>query len=253
MSSNSLPNWLKITFWVILPLFFIRLGIGIARPFVNGSSRDLVQIAVSTPSATQTDRPVPTNTRAIPTRTSTPRPTIVSQSKILYEEGFEDGGPSNWTTYYGTWTIEEESSNHYWVGTGPNDYPQAWIDSSFDWGNYAFETRIRINQGGVFVCLRADHGSSFYNVFVNSNDSSLGFAEYLNGTYLTFGQGTISIQRNKWYTMRFEVEDDSLRFYIDNKLVLSARRDSISSGGIGYYMGGGDEIHFDNIRVWSLD
>lgn len=249
-----MSTWLRITLITIVALFAIRLAIGLSQPFLP-SAAALQPTPSRTPRPTSTPRPVLTNTNtAVPTRTATPGPTVVPAASILYQEDFEDGQAQNWVTYFSSWTIVEQGDNHYWAGTGPQDYPQAWINSSYIWDDYAFEAHIRVRSGGVFVCVRAANGgSSFYNVFLNSNDSNLQFAEYRNGNYQLFGSGNFNMNRNRWYTVRFEVQGNDLRFYIDNRLVLSAQRNGIARGGVGFYMGGGDEVHIDDMRVWRLD
>lgn len=220
--------------------------------------------ATPTRAPTHTPRPSPTATRTPtrtprPTPTPTPTATPVPASAILYSEDFEDGVADNWTTYNSTWSVDIEDGNHFWRGTGPNNWPQAWLDdelnNSIDFANltdYAFESRIRFVKGSVFVCVRTDGGSAFYNAYISSGDDRISFADYSDGEYNTFGDTDHSIRTNKWYTVRFEVKSDILRLYIDNKLITLAHRSSREHGGVGYYMGGGDEIHFDDIRVWSL-
>ena len=82
------------------------------------------------------------------------------------------------------------------------------------------------------------------------------FAEYDGTDWVQFGVGTDRLVRaNKWYTVRFEVSSGTLRLYIDDRLILVGEASQplvCDKGGIGYYMGGGEEIHLDDIRVWSL-
>jgi hypothetical protein len=119
------------------------------------------------------------------------------------------------------------------------------------WKDYAFESRIRVVRGGVFICVRWS-GRSFYNAFLNPNDDWVVFAEWSGRDYQTFGGKNFPIPRNEWFLVRFEVQGDSLKLFIDNQLAAAATRTSYYKGGIGYYMGGGDEVHFDDIRVWQL-
>lgn len=219
----------------------------------------------SVPTATRTLRPTntptPSATRA-PTNTPsrTPRPTYtptmtrtpVPQSAILYEEDFDDGVANGWGTPFGTWTIEtDESGNRFWRGTGPSNYPQQWLNNH-NWTDYAFESRIRRVNGVVFVCLRANNGgSSFYNVYIS--DSGTVFADYDGTQYNTFSGTNFPTRTNTWYLVRFEVEGNQLRLFINNRLIATAQRDSHSMGSIGYYMEGGSTIDFDDIRVWSLN
>jgi pectate lyase len=213
------------------------------------------------PTATLAPTATPRPPTATSTPTRTPRPTStpipiatpVPVSAILYSEDFEAGVADNWTTYAGTWSVVEDGGNHFWRGTGPTNYPQAWLDVDYtDWTNYAFESRIRFIKGAVFICVRTDGGSAFYNAHISSSDDWISFADYDGGGYRTFGDIGHSIRTNKWYTVRFEVEGSRLRLYIDDRLITAAHRSSREQGGVGYYMGGGDEIHFDDIRIWAL-
>jgi hypothetical protein len=190
----------------------------------------------------------------------------VPASAIVYSEDFEDGAADAWRDSSGTWSIEEESGNLFWSGTGPNNYPQAWLDSDLDptlnlssWSDYAFEVRVRFPKpGSLFICARAHGGESFYNAHLDAANNWVIFADY-DGTevndgsnYQTFGGEDYPIRTNRWYTVRFELEGNNLRLYVDDELVTTAMRSSWDSGGIGFYMGGGTEVHFDDLRVWSL-
>lgn len=213
-----------------------------------------------TPSNTPTDTPTPTRTPR-PTRTPTTTPTNVPQESILYSEDFEDGEAQNWDTYYATWTIEEDDASKFWRGTGPTNYPQAWLDleklgiSSSNWDNYAIELNIRFQNDeantGFFTCVRTDGGSQFYSAVITTQWSHV--ARYYNGEYQVLREGTTTLTQGRWYTLRVEVEGTEIRFYVDNRIAISAEDSSLSSGSIGFYMGGGDIVDIDNIRVWSLE
>jgi len=221
--------------------------------------------ATDTPRPTDTATPRPTPTPR-PTSTSTPKPTSVPSSAMLYSEDFEDGAANSWDVSLGEWTIEEESGNYFWSGTGPNNYPQVWLDDEIDpsldfteWVDYAFEVRVRFPKPGtLFMCARAEGGTAFYNVSLDGGGDWVQFAEY-DGTevndgsdYQTFGGVNYDVLTNRWYTVRFELEGNWLSLYINDKSVTSAYRGAWDNGGIGFYMGGGHKIDFDDIRVWSL-
>jgi serine/threonine protein kinase len=216
----------------------------------------------ATPTLTATTRPAtatPTRTRTPrPTRTSKPTATPVPTSAILYTEDFEDGVADGWITYVGTWSVEEEDNNYFWSGAGPENYPQAWFGGSekTDWIDYAFESRIRFVNGTVFICVRAAEGGAFYTAYIESNSDWVEFAEYDGSKWVSFEIGVNhSIIANRWYVVRFEINDDTLSLFIDDRLVLTGQASQPAVrdyGGIGYYLGGGEEIHFDDIRVWTL-
>ena len=208
----------------------------------------------ATPTASKTLRP---------TRTPSPTLTSIPSSVILYSEDFEDGEAQWWTDSVGTQSVEEEDNNFYYQITGPENYPQSWLDSDYidmsDWTDYAFEVRVRFVSGTLFMCARAEGGSAFYTFYVGSNDDYVALSEYDRNQNVEWGGYDISesytILHNRWYTFRFELDGDKLSLYIDDKLASTSKANQPlvrESGGIGFYMGGGDEIHFDDIRVWRL-
>lgn len=182
-------------------------------------------------------------------------------SALLLAEDFEDSEANDWR-HGSEWVIvEDDDGNKYWRGTGPEQYPSAWYgDADTPWANYAFESRIRFVDGTIFICLRAYPGkAAFYTVYIDSNSKWIDFAEYENETigWQSMQVGlTRGLEKNRWYLVRLEIIDDSLSFYINDRLVLSEQVSEplvSSHGGVGFYMGQGEEIHIDDVRVWSLE
>jgi hypothetical protein len=178
-------------------------------------------------------------------RTYVPSPTATAFAFPYYED-FEDDEAQGWANSGGIWTIEEETGNKYWKGTGPNDYPQVWLQNVSYWENYTVELKLRIKSGTLFLCVRAS-GGNFYTAILN--EDMLELAEYYNGVFEAFDQSPVKLDRDTWYLIRFEVNRNNLAVFVDGEMILNSSRDSIANGGIGFYMGGGQEIHFDEIRV----
>jgi len=219
----------------------------------------------NTPKSIPTDSPVPEPSRTPrPTNTPMPTSTPVPVSAILYSEDFEDGEAQGWTDSVGTKSVEEdEDGNFYFKIAGPDNYPQSWLDSDYidmsDWTDYAFETRVRFISGTLFMCARADGGTAFYTFYAFSNDNHIALSEYDVDQNVEWGGYDIdknyTISHNKWYTFRFELNGSTLSLYIDDELVITTEANAPlvrESGGIGFYIGGNEEVHFDDIRVWEL-
>ena len=192
-----------------------------------------------------------------PTLTLTKTPTNVPGSLILYTENFESGNPKNWNILQGSFNIIEEDSNHFWRATGSKNYPQAWYinNDTNKWTDYAFESRIRFNKGSIFICVRAIHENLFLDAAI-SMDDWIHIAEYSNYSrqYNVIADLQKVINRNKWYLVQVAVEGNNIRLYIDNQIVLTTSKSGSSPyGGIGYYIGGGENVDIDDIRVWSLN
>jgi hypothetical protein len=87
---------------------------------------------------------------------------------------------------------------------------------------------------------------------LNGADDWAVFTDYDGKNYETFGGTSYPIHNNQWHTVRLEVQGSQLRLFIDNNLATSAIRTSHDKGGVGYYLGGGEEVHFDDLKVWPL-
>jgi len=207
----------------------------------------LVPTDTATPTVTPTSTHTPTKT---PTATITPIPT----DSILYFEDFEDGKADKWDHFLGRWSVANEAGNNYWVGKGPSMLPNAKLRlGQSTWTDYAFESRIRIITGTVNLTLRRDDTRTpNYTAHINP-DENLVYLWVFDGMHLkTISSGSPSLKANQWYMVRFEVKGHDLKLFIDDELVTSGTDTLIDIGGVGYYMGGSDEVHFDDVKVWSL-
>jgi hypothetical protein len=211
-------------------------------------------VVTKTPTLTKTFTPTPTKTK-ISTKTSTPTSTSVPFYDILFQDHFDYGNASLWDPSDGTTSTvkEDETGNYIYEITGPNNYPQTWVGDK-DWSDYAFESRIRIKKGTVFILVRST-GSYFYNVSINTSDISLARWDRDKNEYEVVQNVKHPIQLNKWYLVRVEINGQQYKLYIDNKLITSHFYPSDSpviKGGVGYYIGGGETVQIDDARVWTL-
>ena len=219
----------------------------------------VIPTLTNTPQPTITASPVPTFTMT-PRATNTPKPTFtpVPVSAILFFDDFQDGKANKWDATVGTWVVKKNESGQFvYQGSGPNNYPQTWPvqHATQKWTDYAFESKIRIINGGVFILVRAN-GSNFYNVFLNSNDTNIALAKWINGQYTVVKNINHSISVNKWYLVRIEIVGQTYNLFIDDNLITTYKYESDSpvvSGTIGYYIGGGNIVQFDDVRVWTLN
>ncbi|MBC8334567.1 MAG: hypothetical protein ISR59_03960 [Anaerolineales bacterium] len=111
----------------------------------------------------------------------------------------------------------------------------------------------------LIVVDSADGGSAFYTFYIGSNDNYIALSEFDVAQNVEWGGYDISksysIRHNQWYTFRFELDQSTLSFYVDDKLASTTEANLPlvrESGGIGFYIGGNEEVHLDDIKVWSL-
>lgn len=248
------PQILFAVIGTVAVLIFVAIG----SPIVSLISRTPTPTVTSTPTKkpTLTKTVIPTATKTkVPTSTPTPTLTPVPQSSILFQDNFSDGNADDWDPSDGTsWVVEkDETGNYIYEITGTENYPQTWPGEG-EWSDYAFESRIRIKKGTVFILVRAN-GSSFYNASINTSDISLARWNVNISEYKVVKSVKYPIQLNKWYLVRVEIVGQQYKLYIDNKLVTSYTYETDSpviKGGVGYYIGGGETVQIDDVQVWTL-
>ena len=221
--------------------------------------------ATITRSATPSPTHTLTNTRTpSPTATLTTTQTPVPISAILYEDPIIESSLSDWSIFGLMYTIRHETELDYARFTtreSSGDWPGAYFFPESTplyatWENYAFESNIRLFGGEIFVVARAGNDGHL-NLVLDVKNGQINFDEdvhdRIDDPYQRIARKSFPIQINQWYLVRFEVENNNLRGFINDKLVISCERDTpISHGGIGYYIGKGGEFDIDNIRVWEL-
>ena len=213
-----------------------------------------------------TETPVSANTAAstsVPTdavlRTLSSTLTPVPQSKILFQRDFEDGLIGDWAPVEGIWTLEQEpDGNHCLAGSAHSATPpQIWRhDRTLSWTDYALETRFKFIKGHtLFILIHSIAGSDqHYGVAIN--EYGYGFMK----TWVQLGNNIpMTVYPDKWYTIRVEIQGDSLRAFMDSDALdsrlsqeITLQAPIIERGGFGYVIGQEDQVCIDDIKVWSL-
>jgi len=179
--------------------------------------------------------------------------TTFPKSALLFSQDFEQG--------VGTWDnrsstplkLMEENGNKFghFKATGIA-YPGIWQEGTSSWKNYAFESRVRFVKGNIIPCFYAKN-RDFYQGGVDATSSSMYFAEYVSGNFTNITSTNYPFINRQWYKVRLEMVDGLYRMYIDDKLALSSKSDSIPYGGIGFITGEGNEFDVDDIKVWKIE
>ena len=208
----------------------------------------------ASPSIPPSPTAIPTNTL---TPTSTPDPIYQEQqAALLYSQDFESGnadGLYDWGQ--GEWNIVTEANgNHIYCNKVSSDSPEFHFGTD-TWSNYAVEMQVKpveINSNSTIgLKIRFDPKAylGFYGA-IKLQDQSI-FLAY-NNPYQEFGNRDFTVL-NTWYTLRIEAYGNHLRYYIDNRLMLSSdEATQTAEGKSGFSVTPDTGVCVDNIRVWAL-
>lgn len=173
----------------------------------------------------------------------------------LFSENFQSGS-KNWTTHNGNWSIINfnNSSAFYQSSTTVEASSKA---GSTDWTNYSVESEVTVeNFNGckrVMLCGRYSDRNNYYAASLYNKDGGmLEIRAKVNGKSKTLAKSKVNIKQNTIYKIKLELNGNTLKAYINGKLIVSAIDTSLSKGAIGIVTSKAS-AKFDNIIVSSID
>ncbi|MBX3080443.1 MAG: protein kinase [Anaerolineae bacterium] len=256
---------------VIVGIVLLLLASTGKLPLVSQAPSD-TPTATSTPTITNTptDTPPPTHT-PIPTATLTltpaPPPPYLS---MMYAKDFETDDVSDLDQLTGGWSIEVDKTNKqnhvFCIATGERDWNQFNIIGSSGWSDYGISFRMQIfefdqydtNAGNVQIALRVqerpspDIEPSSYYVGLDALKKNTFFQKWTPNGQKDFPSSEKGVTTKQWYDVRVEMQDITMRLFIDGELVNTATDTSFSAGAVGIQAAPNTYVCVDNIVVRSL-
>ena len=99
-----------------------------------------------------------------------------------------------------------------------------------------------------------DSSSGFYQAGLNFPESVY-FADYVPGraeSFQTVTSASHRLETNKWYSVKVTMIGDIFTMKIDDKVVMTASRDTLPQGGIGFITEGSEQFDVDDVMVWKV-
>jgi hypothetical protein len=181
-------------------------------------------------------------------------PSLAQDDPLLFEVTFDDGSiPESLNIQYGLYEAVDGNLS-YTVQNGGF----LVIPSGVAWTDYAFETRINITSGSVWLQSRTggdlcsgyyltiNPSAGLYDLSVSDRDCNFTVLEVIESVEVSAD----------WLVARIEVQGDQIRAYIDDDLLFSATDSQYTIGYpiINVFPTEDDEaqVQFDTIRVTDL-
>ena len=162
-----------------------------------------------------------------------------------FEDDFEDGDADGWQLDEG-WSVIQESGNYVLQGIG-HQWARAGSES---WGDYTFQSRIRLLQGAVHVNFRVCNEGRYYLGF--SPEGGL----YLHKTANQWSEDVPLIGNeqpynpNQWYDLKVELEEGNIKVYVDDELMIDyTDPEPLLNGSIAFETLENAEIYIDEVYV----
>lgn len=167
--------------------------------------------------------------------------TIIGNCKVfasseLFNENFQSGS-KNWKSGKGNWSIVNYNDRkaYYQSSTKVEGYTTA---GKTTWTNYSVESEVTIEDFNgskrVMLCGRYANKNNYYAVSLyNKNGGTLEIRSKVNGKSKTLKKATVSLKENTTYKVKLELNDSTIKAYLDDKLITTANDKSLSKGAIG--------------------
>jgi serine/threonine protein kinase len=191
--------------------------------------------------------------------------------RILFEDDFETGSPGDWNYLGAGFTVVEDESGNFVLRADGVDWGEANAGDT-SWHDYALVFKVKILEttaepDGPFVVgpVVRDNDNpnppncSGYNVVFRAapgRGAAIGYEvppeTDCEPTTLDV-VNTISLETDRWYTIRIEVVGQEITAYLDGRLVLHAVDDKeLLTGGIALVNVPGVIKYIDEVRVTEL-
>jgi hypothetical protein len=186
------------------------------------------------------------------------------------EYTFADGTPGGWDAESEQWQIVQDGEGFAYQAQAPaSAYTAATppdTNTLADLQNYAVEMRVKIVQADipddelptVWLSLRAQSDTSSscesYNFMLSAADNSATIyrAGDAAGCSQDLARGPVSLDIGEWHTIRAEVNDAQLTFFVDGSPVVSATDSQLTQGFFYITIGSGAIVQFADIKVYTL-
>lgn len=149
-----------------------------------------------------------------------------------FHEDFSSG-LDRWITRTGTWNTSKQTAH----ASGVAHF--AYINS--DWENYIFEATVRC-QGSSnpnvdwlksYIFFRLQDENNYYRYGIQGETGVLSLYKRIDGQWRQLRTAPFTPEKNKWYTLRVQVDGDRITCFIDNQRIMALNDSSFRHGGIG--------------------
>ncbi len=176
----------------------------------------------------------------------------VTGATVLFSDDFEDGNYTGWSKNGGSWSVVTDGSGVFkQASTSAMAYAYAGTTS---WDNYSVQARMKVlsfngTARPAGVSARFQSTSNFYYAVLKS-DNQLELGKRSGGSMIALASKSYTVNTGSWYTIKLEVNGDSLQCYVNGNPELSANDNTFSTGRIGLYAYN-TAAEFDDIIVES--
>lgn len=161
-----------------------------------------------------------------------------------FYDDFEDGNADGWQLD-GGWNVIDDGGNKVLEGNG-----HKWARAgSGSWGDYTFETKVKLIQGGVHINYRISQ-TGRYAIGFNENSLTLTRTIFSTNTHTSLTGVDMQSEKNRWYTIKVSGKGNNIKVYVDGALKIDyTDEEPLLNGQIAFESLPDSQVMVDDISV----
>lgn len=175
----------------------------------------------------------------------------VTVTPFTYSNDFASNEDGGWTHYGGTWSV---ASGEYTVASDAA-ISKSVLNNPVTGTNYTIEGSIRVNNSGqgslIWDVTNPGVGTdSFKGYGAGIDTNGTVWLGKFNNNYTQLGSAAASLPANTWHQIKIVITGFRIQVYVNNVLRIDVTDSSYNNGSFGVRGGFGNNVSFDNLKVY---
>ncbi|MGG1554892.1 family 16 glycoside hydrolase [Paenibacillus ferrarius] len=154
-----------------------------------------------------------------------------------FNYSFEDGTAGGWTPVNGTWNVVTDGASKVYKQTATSGESLSVVGDSSAWRNYSLEATVKLydsiaNNASGIVGRYADNDN--YYLFRLTTTGKAQLYRKSAGSFTLLQETAMTVTTGTAYTLKLQMNGNSLAGYVNGSLMVSASDSTISAGRIGF-------------------
>lgn len=164
--------------------------------------------------------------------------------------------PSGIDAFSGSWTVRPESDApskpNALCQVGNAEFPAVALSGNI-YGDATVTTRFKPISGrtdqAAGIIFRVQDKDNYYILRANALESNVNLYRYAGGRRSGIKDGNAKVAAGQWQELRLEVAGDSMKGYLDDRLVVEATDTTYRAGRVGLWTKADSVTCFDDVTV----
>jgi len=166
------------------------------------------------------------------------------------------GLPAGATVFSGNWAVRAESGTpsppNALCQTGKVPFPALSLSEKI-FADVVVSTSFKPISGEIDraagIIFRIQDKDNYYILRANALEDNVNIYKYAGGKRDEIQEGSAKVPSGKWQELRVEVKGNTIRGFLNGKLVVQASDDTFKAGKVGLWTKADSETCFDNVAA----